>query len=592
MVKLNEQAPDAGSAQFDPRTGTRRTDPSSAIDSFGRSLGNAFSALTSGNRTAQTRSPTAQDLFDPVTDRALTEDGIPEDPEFTSIVQKEAQKLMAHAKAKGSGQMDRARAIAVARRLKELNPTRARQIESTFNLNQGKTLQELEREFFDTAEDTAIQRTKDIREQYQTLGLGHGHDLSDDQMMAAITERSGEVAENQRALERLTRLKQGDETSAILHRRESRKALKTEIPMARIKFEVATQNFDPLTATAEQRANLEQQIQSELVALETQYSEGYVNREQFEADFAPLRYLADHYLAMANGEGTREAVKNAEIIANVAAESDFYKNNPGSRERMVLLGKLGEVITEGLATVMRDREKKNLVEEGLLGLTQLVGNIQSSLGGDIANLPSQTKEQTVKNLEVASKGVRNYLIDRAKSAGGVKTILTMEHEEATVDWLKAISHAVDVENSGKAATQFMHASLQLMASPELKTIIDDGFHEAIPGIRDTFLNAYNDYKIAFEEKASEDLEDALNGIAARADSPSGLTAFVKEMVLASNVPEDGRIEDSPLVQVQDGKLVASPELTLKIQSQPPEIQQELRQRFIDLQSKYNTTLAL
>jgi hypothetical protein len=168
----------------------------------------------------------------------------------------------------------------------------------------------------------------------------------------------------------------------------------------------------------------------------------------------------------------------------------------------------------------------------------------------------------------------------------------MEHEEATVDWLKAISHAVDVENSGKAATQFMHASLQLMASPELKTIIDDGFHEAIPGIRDTFLNAYNDYKIAFEEKASEDLEDALNGIAARADSPSGLTAFVKEMVLASNVPEDGRIEDSPLVQVQDGKLVASPELTLKIQSQPPEIQQELRQRFIDLQSKYNTTLAL
>lgn len=564
MPSLETQAPQAGQVSLNNTLGLYQSDYGSSVRSAGNKLGSLVASLAPGS----TRSPTEVDLFDPVTDRALTEDGIPEDPEFTKYIQKEASRLEKAYNITGQGDRDRLRAVVIGRRLKYLNPARALQIESTFKLNQKKTLQELERDLLSDVQSAQEAEEDRIRQVAKELNLPVDAPVEDlKPQINARLERARNLSDAQQELELL---KTSDETTELMYRRSVRRNVDALVSSITDVYTMAVGDQPIESLSLEQREQLAAKVDEFYVQELSRLAPGYSSESAFNSDIAALTVVKDKLLGQITGSAKQtrlDTLAEATLSAHRARLFDRYPDFAG---QVTLLGEVADVIRDA-APGMTDAQKRVLMAPVLELFTQtFFGAVNASTSSDLTAKPVIDQDEAIRNIKWAAKAVENSFLPEQERAQALSDILNNPNGSATLTYLDKIMTGPRGDR-----VKFMHSALMLMANENVHEVLNKSLSTATPSVASKWLESYKDYKEAVRESANEVIFEELNRIEALSSIRG--SAFLAEAAAMGGdfIGDILNAEDSRLVDYKNGELGMSDDFLKIRQEVSPEIREQM-----------------
>lgn len=561
MPSLETQAPQAGQTSVNTTLGLYQSDYGASVRSAGNKIGSLIASMAPGS----TRSPTAVDLFDPVTDRALTEDGIPEDPEFTAYIQKEAARLESAYGITGKGDRDRLRAVIIGKRLKALNPLRPLQIESTFKLNQGKTLQTLERELLSDVQAAEQEEEARIRQVAKELNLPVDAPVQDlIPEINARLERSRNLSDAQQELELL---KASDETTELMYRRSVRRNVEALVSSMTDIYTMAVGDQPIESLSLEQREALASQIDDFYVQELSRLAPGYRSESAFNSDIASLTVIKDNLLGQITGSAKKTRLDTLAEATLSAQRARLFDRYPDYAGQVTLLGEVASVIRDAGAG-MTDAQKRVQMAPVLELFTQtFLGAVNASTSGDLTSKPVIDEDDAIRNIKWAAKAVENSFLPERERAQALSDIINSPNGSAVLTYLDKI-----MSGPREDRVRFMHSSLMLMGNENVHQILTKGIATATPAVASKWLESYKDYKEAVRESANEVMFQELNKIEALASIRDSV--LLAEAAALSNdfVGDILRAEDSRMVDYKNGELSMSEDF-LRIKS---EVSKEVR----------------
>ena len=515
MTDFRQQEVRVNQAGVDPRTGTFIPNSSRAISNIGSAIGGLFQSRSTGTQ----RSPTTRDLFNVEVDRALTLDGLPEDPEFTAAITKERDKLLAKSAQKGQKAIDMATAIAVARHFKAKNPERALEIEATFELNQGAKLGALERELYgdiDAERMATEKRERDEQAKLETEArtFARQYHLNPDLPAEELFQQNREFSDRMYKLEEKQRKVESNNADDSIDYRQRRRDAEKLIEDATSEyvtyFAQASGGVPPNemddTMKASTIARLEQ-MRGDLYGTLTQ---SFKTEAEFKAATANLEAVHARALEQLNRGATVEALQQSMAANRAILKTRFFNNNQSALEASVLTEIISDTLNEKLAGMIHDGELRDMTTELA---ADLIGTIMASNNAiSTQNLLDRDNPDSAENmnlLKLALGSVTNYLVDREQAFGSLEAFLQTSHKEEAIQIMDGFANIAVEDN------RVMHASLQLMTDPKFYDFIG----KASPAVADKWVQGMRNYKDGLREYANEKMLYELGVILNIQESP-------------------------------------------------------------------------
>lgn len=571
MTRLDTQAPQIQRQQVNTALPTYQQSSGTAISRFGSDIARAFAP------SGPSRSPTSIDLFDPVTDRALTEDGIPEDPEFTAMIQKEANRLVQKAKTSRLGATDQAKAIAVARRLKALNPERALQIESTFKLNQGTTLQQMEQKFFADA-DVEIAKQEDT-DRGHARGLGVDATGPIEEVRARIQDEVALNAEAKRTERKLSLMKNDQDIDQLTMRRSAREHSMNLTKQMKGTLNRVLQGRTLDQLEPEEAAVLIPEIEKIYAENVSIHSGAYDTQSEFQSDFVGPTLYKDSVIAILQGEKPKTSLQNSLAAAEAVQELQFHRDYPEARALMIHM----EAVATALGDLpISDSNKQSMLNSFLVGVGQrFLSTIDAASNAAVNRAPNANDRETERFLKIGVSTISQVLQNPEVAAEVQAGVLQSPNVVTTRKFLD------NMINDLEPGDPFFHHTLILMANEDMEKVLQEDFAGAQPSTRSKWIEGYIAYKETLREYSNELMIKELNNIANIEDVGSNaLELFFAN--LQTNVDTIGlrSLDESPLVDVTDEGVTPSENFNKLVASMPPRSQELMYQSMQKIQALF------